>query len=428
MLSAIAARKTRLQQAHVPSPENHSEKVKRSQKAPPTPPPSLKTSTKRRYSHQAAVNLSVKKAKKGTPSNHLEKKLDFATKFTYQDNVIFDHRDEDSDMSINLDQDDAASVRPECSPAPTNRGKKAWSPSCPVVDSSDDTSDTNEQFSADLFSSHRGPLTSEKPEVLSTYYPIREQNLFQLSLNEGSAFGLNGPAVALVLSPSATVSFVGTYRLRVLRGSISLLGTIVQPSQLLHNVFAPRSSPVPVIQALVACGESSNSLPDIPARILGVIDDGDVVILLQELQTGIEGLGNVVRTFEGAFGQIDLEGFPDIPLEGIHLVCHPPPWDISFPQKNPQVTQASRDIRAFQLPPSWEAVLSASPFSPSREAISLPRPLVLLVRGQKNSGKSTFARTLINRLCSRYVRYNQCRGHALTVSVIQIPPSCLPRK
>jgi polynucleotide 5'-hydroxyl-kinase GRC3/NOL9 len=323
MLSAVAARKTRLQQAHVPSPENRSEKGKLSQKVPPTPPPPLKTSTKRRYSHQAAVNLSVKKAKKSTLNNH----LDFATsssnvphQFTSKDDV---HRDEDPDVSINLDQDDAASVRPECSPVPTQRGKKAWSPSCPIVDSSDDASDTNERSFPDLFSSHNGPLTSESPEVLSTYRPIREQNLFQLSMNEGSALGLNGPAVALLLSPSATVSFVGTYQLRVLRGSISLLGTTVQSSQVLHNVFAPRSSPVPVIQALVACGESSNSLPNIPARILGAIDDGDVVILLQELQTGIEGLGNVVRTFEGDF-ETNLEGLPDIPLEGIHLVCHSP--------------------------------------------------------------------------------------------------------
>jgi hypothetical protein len=70
----------------------------------------------------------------------------------------------------------------------------------------------------------------------------------------------------------------------------------------------------------VACGESSSSLHDIPARILGIVNEGDVIILLQELQTGIGRLGRVVRTFEGIFDQTNLDGLPDI-LGGIHLVC-----------------------------------------------------------------------------------------------------------
>jgi polynucleotide 5'-hydroxyl-kinase GRC3/NOL9 len=124
----------------------------------------------------------------------------------------------------------------------------------------------------------------------------------------------------MVLSPSATVSFVGAYRLRVLRGSVSLLGTVIQPSRVLHRVFAPRSSPIPVIEALVAQGESSNSLYDIPAQITNTVDNGDVIIVLQELRTGIEGLGRVMRTFEGVFYQADPEGAPDIPLGGVQLV------------------------------------------------------------------------------------------------------------
>jgi polynucleotide 5'-hydroxyl-kinase GRC3/NOL9 len=333
MLSAIAARKARLQQPNILSPENHSENGKSSQKSQLTPPLPPKTSTKRRHDHQASVNLSVKKPRKNPSSGH-SGVSNVLNRFTPQDDVILDHNDDDLDMSTNLDQDNPASalVRPDHSAVPIRRGKmKAWSPSCPVVDSSDDASDTSEQPSTDFFSSYNRPLTSEEPEVLSTYHPIHEQNIFQLSLNEGSALGLDGPALALVLPPSATVSFVGTYRLRVLRGSISILGTTVSPSQVLHHVFAPSSSPVPIIQALVACGESSTSLPDIPARILGVVDDGDVVILLQELRTGIESLGHVMRTFEGVFDHVNLEGPSDIPLEGIHLVCRFPSRNSSFP-------------------------------------------------------------------------------------------------
>jgi polynucleotide 5'-hydroxyl-kinase GRC3/NOL9 len=326
MLSAIAARKARLQQPNILRSENNSENNSQL-----TPPP--KISTKRRHGHQATINLSVKKPRKNPSSGH-SGVSNLLNRFTPQDDVIIlENSDDDSDMSTSLDQDNPASalVRPEPSTVPVRRAEmKAWSPSRPVVDSSDDASDTSEQPSTDFFSSYNRPLTSEEPEVLSTYHPIHEQNIFRLSLNEGSALGLNGPALALVLSPLATVSFVGTYRLRVLRGSISILGTTVVASHVLHPVFAPRSSPVPVIQALVACGESSTSLPDIPARMLDVVDDGDVVILLQELRTGIEGIGHVMRTFEGAFDHVNLEGPSDIPLEGIHLVCRFPIKEFLF--------------------------------------------------------------------------------------------------
>jgi hypothetical protein len=91
-----------------------------------------------------------------------------------------------------------------------------------------------------------------EPQILSTYRPVHGQNLFQLSLDEGSALGVGGPAVALVLSPSAILLFVGAYRRHVLRGSISLLGKAIQPSRVIHPIFAPWSSPIPVIEVLVA--------------------------------------------------------------------------------------------------------------------------------------------------------------------------------
>ncbi|KAH9180080.1 hypothetical protein EDB89DRAFT_2111280 [Lactarius sanguifluus] len=333
MLSAIAARKARQQ--------------------------NLKNSTKRRQSHH------TKPRKKSRSEN----KHDSGTGLS----------DDDSGMSIDLHQEDLAPPQPA---QPEQR--KAWSPSRLVFDSSDDASDANETPLAELprLPSSNNHLTNEEPELLSTYRPAPDQNMFRLSEDEGSSLGLTGPAVALVLFPSATVSFVGTYRLRVLRGSISLLGTIIRPSQVVHQVFAPYSSPIPVIQALAARGESSKSPSDIPARILTTVDEGDVIIVLQELQTGVDGLGRIVRTFEGVFDDVHPMGIPVIPLRGAHF--------------------AVRGLRAFRLLPSWEAALSGSPFSSSSE--TNPKPLVLLVKGQKNSGKSTFARILVNRLISRYRR------------------------
>lgn len=306
MLSAIAARKVRLQHQNNPSSSS-----------------SPKSSTKRRHTHSAGVNPSAKKSRKATSKSHSEPKNDVTTTLSNAESTVsLDCSNDDSDMSITPDQQ-----LPKRPLEHSLRERTTYSPSRPVVplaDSSDYASDASEseQPVTDLLQlfPYNRPLPIEEPQILSTYQPIHGQNLFQLSSDEGSALGLSGPAITLVLSPSATVSFVGAYRLRILRGSISLLGTIIPPSRVLHHVFAPRSSPIPVIEALAARGESSKSLHDIPTRIASVVDEGDVIIVLQELRTGIEGLGRVMRTFEGVFHQ-DREGTSDIPLGGVHFVC-----------------------------------------------------------------------------------------------------------
>ena len=384
MLSAIAARKARLSLQHqnIPSPSL-----------------STKSSTKRRH-HTAAANPSSKKAKKATAKSHSEQKNDITTTVS---TVSLDYSDDDSNMSITLDQQEPSPVLHE-----RPLGPSPYSPSRPVVplaDSSDYASDASEseQLNTDLsqfLPYNRAPI--EEPQILSTYRPIHGQNLFQLSLDEGSALGLSGHAITLILSPSATLSFVGTYRLRILRGFISLLGTIIPPSQVLHHVFAPRSSPIPVIEALAAHGESSKSLYDIPTRITSIIDEGDVIIVLQELRTGIEGLGRVMRTFEGVFHQADPERTSDIPLGGVHFVCSFILQGRSLRSLGTQVSQAVRGMHAFQVPPSWEATFSVAPFLSADDTTGLSKPHVLLVKGRKNSGKSTFARMLVNRLSSRY--------------------------
>ena len=77
-----------------------------------------------------------------------------------------------------------------------------------------------------------------------------------------------------------------------------------------------------------------------------------------------------------------------------------------------QVSQVGRGMHAFELPSSWEAAFSVSPFLSADEATGFPKSHVLLVKGQKNSGKSTFARMLVNRLSSRYAAGNSCGSHA----------------
>jgi polynucleotide 5'-hydroxyl-kinase GRC3/NOL9 len=292
MLSAVAARKAR--QQNLPNP---------------------KTSAKRRRPHHA----NTRKRSRSEKNNH-----DSGTLTSQKDVVLLSRSDDDSGMSIDLDQEDATLPLRDHSLEPVQpEHRKAWSPSRLVFDS-DGASDANETSLPGLpqFPSYSNHPTNDEQEVLSTYQPAPDRNMFQLSLDEGSSLGLSGPAVALVLFPSATVSFVGTYRFRVVHGSVSLLGATVRPSQVVHQVFAPSSSPVSVIQALAAHRESSKSLSDIPARILSTIDEGDVVIVLQELKTGVDGLGRVVRTFESVFDDVLPKGIPAIPLHGVYFVSH----------------------------------------------------------------------------------------------------------
>ena len=72
-------------------------------------------------------------------------------------------------------------------------------------------------------------------------------------------------------------------------------------------------------------------------------------------------------------------------------------------------------MHAFQVPPSWEATFSAAPFLSAGEAPGLYKHHVLLVKGQKNLGKSTFARMLVDRLSSRYAADTDrsCHTHQL---------------
>ena len=331
MLSAIAARKARL---HL-TPEDSSKKRKSSPKTP-------QIQEKRPRSHPS-FNSSAKRTRKKSPKHDVTTAVTTSSDaFTSkeEDAIPPDSSDDDDDsnMSIILDGRDTTLI-PQGRPTKSTRREhtKAWSPSRPILDSSDEASDVSEQPLSDpsQFFHHIRPLPNEELEILSTYRPVHEQNMFRLSIEEGSALGLSGPAVILVLSPSVTVSFVGTYRLRVLRGSISLMGTIIQSSHVLHHVFAPRSSPIPMIKAYMTHGESSKSLSDIPARINSTIAEADVLIVLQELRTGIEGLGRVVRTFEGVFDQVYLEGTPDLPLEGVHLVGHSLSEDACLTHKTP---------------------------------------------------------------------------------------------
>ncbi|KAJ7890501.1 hypothetical protein B0H14DRAFT_1106969 [Mycena olivaceomarginata] len=107
----------------------------------------------------------------------------------------------------------------------------------------------------------------------------------------------------------------------------------------------------------------------------------------QPLESGVEGLGRICRTFDGVFKPSrwqDIDAGHHLRLPGVHMLIQP-----------------SKDIQPFILPPSWEIAL---------KSISDSTSGIYLVKGHKKSGKSSFARTLLNRLLCRYrkVAYLEC--------------------
>lgn len=229
----------------------------------------------------------------------------------------------DSDSDVSMDSEDEAKQAGASAPRVVV-GRRVWSPSRPLADSSDEGSADEREPIPDVVPGRSAqpnslPITSPS-YPLSTFHPV-PSNTFPLSAPETVSLGLPAlPAVALVLPPQCTLTLLGTYRLLLLRGAVSLLGVTLHPSRTAHAVFAPRCAPVPVLEAVDAGEPGSEQALDFSARVRDALGPKDTVIVLQEMATGVEGLGRIVRTFESAFR---LEGGAEdavLPLAGVNMV------------------------------------------------------------------------------------------------------------
>ncbi|KAI6140917.1 hypothetical protein EDD17DRAFT_1667529 [Pisolithus thermaeus] len=224
-----------------------------------------------------------------------------------------------------------------------------------------------------------------EPTVISNFLPVLGQNTFLLARDDFSATGFQGDnGVVLVLNASESVALLGVYLLTVLQGRANLCGVTLGPSSTQHRVFAPRSSPIPVISWAPQEGHSKMSQRPLPLSVHANPDT--TVVLIRYASTGVEGLGRICRVFENVFKPPRGTTARDIGIPEIRLISH-----------------STKDMLPYTLPPSWETGLTYMDLPPnSRTDITLA-PLCM-VKGPKKSGKSTFSRTLLNRLLSRYRR------------------------
>ncbi|EJU05971.1 hypothetical protein DACRYDRAFT_12792 [Dacryopinax primogenitus] len=192
------------------------------------------------------------------------------------------------------------------------------------------------------------------------------------------------PAILLALKGGETLAFVGTCRLLVVKGKLELFGTVLEVDRecTTHEIYAPKSHTIPVLTALTS-SKSSRTLP-LPPDLENQTATADALVVLQELHSNIEGLGRIVTPFSGAFSPPSPSSTADWGLAGFYPLTSNTP------------------LHGFVLPPSWEGAINAFLPSESDTTEDRLRGRVALVRGVKNSGKSTFARSLLNRLTSRY--------------------------
>ena len=143
--------------------------------------------------------------------------------------------------------------------------------------------------------------------MLSTFEPSNGLNLFILSVEDHrqlEALGLpNKRSTVIVLQAGETLSFLGTVGLTLLQGEVTLFGTTLHPSTIQHPIFAPRSYPV----ATITAGDNPSNHPLLSeatwlSKNLGVnVTPDRAILLLQDLDCGIEGLGQVCKTFANVF-------------------------------------------------------------------------------------------------------------------------------
>jgi hypothetical protein len=259
-----------------------------------------KAAASKRAKHRSVVDSGVSSrygGRESRPSRPLE-----------EDIIPFDADDSDTEKSEPLTPPDSDSEMGRDESALTSVVmKRAWSPSQPLADSSDE----DEPTVVTIEERHLPP----EPAAFSTFDPATGINTFSIPGDT--------PAVAIILRPDEIITLLGVYNLVVLRGSISFSGTTLTQSNAEIRVFAPRCSPVSPIRSVPSAHERENDSGALPPGVAANLRTGDSVLLLRSLATGIEALGSIIKPFEGVFRPAAHRGIhegAELNLPGVYMV------------------------------------------------------------------------------------------------------------
>jgi polynucleotide 5'-hydroxyl-kinase GRC3/NOL9 len=316
MLSAIAARKAaQAANSHATSVPDEEPPVDAADPPSPVEPPSSHSRpTSKRKSSSQTLNSSRKRKKKREAE--LKKTRYFAAEadtFHNSDDVIIIDSDED------ISDAPAASIT-----RTTVVGKRAWSPSAPINDSSDEEGE--EILDVPVPLALPPAPTHGPPQTLTSFCVLPDKTTFYLESEEIAALGLAADTCVLIsLSTGQTVSLLGAYMFTVLRGAVSICGIRIPANPVAHRVYAPRSSPIPTLKALDE-NVQLHSIVAVPERLRPVFESGTILVAFQQLNSGVEGLGTICRPFDGVFKpsrwQLDTDAGNHFRLPGVHMVIN----------------------------------------------------------------------------------------------------------
>jgi polynucleotide 5'-hydroxyl-kinase GRC3/NOL9 len=283
MISAVAARKAALA-ARKPPIES----------GPTSIPPILPSTPapKRKSSSQKTQPEKKKLKKLKSKSNQSSTDV-----FKEQEDIIVMDSGESSEEDMSEDSD-RVSVNGQL------QGEKAWSPNHSVDDSSDVSMEVDGEGAAQLdissfFNNKAHQEDLDENRLLSTFQPSPDQNMFFLTAEEQSILNLSDRATLVALNAQDSLCLLGTCNLTILHGSVTLCGITLLASSTKHPIYAPRSSPLPIIKA--SFKPASVLKPEtLSPRLLKILEF-KTVIVLQELRTNVEDLGRICRSFEGVF-------------------------------------------------------------------------------------------------------------------------------
>lgn len=190
-----------------------------------------------------------------------------------------------------------------------------WSLGQPLLDSSDEEMETEAGGIQAVNTSTIAPATVQFTVEIDV-------NTFRLAPEECFALiGLEEPAIAIILPAHSTITLIGVYQLTVLQGAVMVMGVTLVPSDTSHAVFSPKLSPLPCIESLGNVDSASPLITNVAGRLQPGISPDHAVILIRAHPTGIEGLGRVMRTFEGMFQPSQLAMDLGIPGVHVYVVC-----------------------------------------------------------------------------------------------------------
>ena len=193
--------------------------------------------------------------------------------------------------------------------------RRAWSPSQPPLDSSEEEMETEvggvQAANASIAAPTTVPFSVEIG--VNTFRLTPEECFTMISVEE--------PATVIILPARSNITLIGVYKLMVLQGATMVMGVTLVPSNTSHAVFSPKLSPLPCIESLGNTEPVPPLISHVPDRLRPWILPDHAVVLIRAHSTGIEGLGRVMRTFESVFQSSQLAVDPRIPGVYVDMVC-----------------------------------------------------------------------------------------------------------